>query len=132
MSDNLRSLESTHHPNLRLPDGARSGFRMDLTINIPTIITLVTLATGVISFGVTTYNDLNRADVEQKRDISMLRTDVDRISAAQANVAVEMRQATDKNREENRQDFREVRASLDKLNDRLQPAANNAMRGWTK
>ncbi|MFF6516508.1 hypothetical protein ACET49_09825 [Pseudomonas aeruginosa] len=87
MSDNLRSLESTHHPNLRLPDGARSGFRMDLTINIPTIITLVTLATGVISFGVTTYNDLNRADVEQKRDISMLRTDVDRISAAQANVA---------------------------------------------
>ncbi|HBP4897680.1 TPA: hypothetical protein L5622_001961 [Pseudomonas aeruginosa] len=62
----------------------------------------------------------------------MLRTDVDRISAAQANVAAEMRQATDKIREENRQDFREVRASLDKLNDRLQPAANNAMRGWTK
>ncbi|HBP4897681.1 TPA: hypothetical protein L5622_001962 [Pseudomonas aeruginosa] len=67
MSDNLRSLESTHHPNLRLPDGARSGFRMDLTINIPTIITLVTLATGVISFGVTTYNDLQRLEPSRRR-----------------------------------------------------------------
>lgn len=130
MTDNLRALDTPpQHP--RPPEG-RHRVQMDLTINIPTIITLVTIMAGVITFGVKTYNDLAAADANQQRDISMLRVDVDRVSAAQADTAKEVRVATETLRKENREDFREVRSTLEDINRRLSPSSPATLRGWTK
>lgn len=130
MTDQARAIESApHHP--RPPE--KVGLRMDLTVNIPTIITLVTMLTGIVSFGVSKYSELTEADQTATTHISALRNDVDKLAAAQSGVVKEMRDGLDAIRKENRDDFKEVRGTLERINDRLVTPPNNSnMKGWTR
>ena len=129
MTENLRQLDAPHHP--RPPEG-RTGLKVDLTINIPTMLTMLGMVAGIVTFGLKTYQELASADANQQKDIAMLRVDVDRVSASQIDLAREFRNGTDAIRRENREDFKEVRAGIDNLKDRLAPARQETVRGWTK
>jgi hypothetical protein len=129
MTDNtVRPLEPLHHP--RPPE--KAGVRWDFTVNIPTMITLAVLMVSIVSFAVTKYSELTKADLSNANSIAALRMDVDKISASQTGVVREMREGLDAMRKENREDFKEVRGSLDRINDRLPYQSPNNMQGWTK
>ena len=90
MTDNIRPLDAPQHPRpVEIPN---HHFRWDLTVNIPTVMTLISLTIGIASFGVTKYVELTKADDTNRAEIRGLRIDVDRISATQIGVLREMRE----------------------------------------
>ncbi len=102
---------------------------MDLTVNIPTMITLLTLVSGVIGFGVSKYSELQQVDVMVVNDITALRSDVDKLSSSQTGIVREMRDGLDSLRKENREDFRETRGLI---RDAFAQPPQHPAKGWTK
>ena len=131
MTDNIRPLDAPQHP--RPVEAPNHHFRWDLTVNIPTVMTLISLTIGIASFGVTKYVELTKADDTNRAEIRGLRIDVDRISATQIGVLREMREGLDTIRKENREDFKEVRGGLERITDKLSPGlGNHSIKGWIK
>jgi len=130
MTDSIRQLDTPQHPR---PLENRHNFRWDLTVNIPTVITLLSLTVGIATFGVTKYTELTKADDQAASAIVSLRVEVDKISVSQSGVVREMREGMDNIRKENRDDFKEVRGTLERINDRLSTGSSNqSMKGWQK
>lgn len=122
----LRQIDPPQHPR---PEEARRGLRMDLTVNIPTMIMLLTMVSGVIGFGVTKYAELEKVDLKVAGDIHTLRSDLDKLSSSHGGIVREMREGLDALRKENREDFRETRGLIRDALER--PTPDNA-KGWTK
>ena len=135
MPNSVRQIEAPVPQHPRPVEAPNHHFRWDLTVNIPTVITLVSLTIGIASFGVTKYVELTKADDSNAVQIRGLRVDVDKIFLTQQGVVREMREGLDTIRKENREDFKEVRGGLDRITDRLPGVVMpnpQSIQGWTK
>lgn len=133
MSDsNVRPIDQS--PPRTPPHNGNQSFRWDLTINIPTMLTIMAMVVGMVTFGINKYNELTAADSSLARDVLSLQMEVTRLQGSQGGMVTEMRTAIDAMRKENREDLREIRGNLERINDRLPyvSGATNNLKGWTK
>lgn len=87
----------------------------DLTINIPTILTMALAVGSGVSAGVSAYNDLDRRLIDDTSTLVTLRRDVDRIDTTTRDLQRDQIQKLDALRAELRGELRDVGQKLDAL-----------------
>lgn len=87
----------------------------DLTINVPTLVTLVLSMIAGVSWGISTYSDVDKRVTSNTSTTDVLRRDVDRLDGETKALRAEQASKIDALRGEMRGELRDVNGKLDQL-----------------
>lgn len=89
--------------------------RLDFTLNIPTMVSLLTAVIAVVSFGVTSYNNLDRRLMAGEFKIDKLDQRADKTDATLANVREEQSKREATLRAEMKGDLAEIKDLVNRM-----------------
>lgn len=89
--------------------------RVDLTINIPTILSILGLVSAVFVTGIGIYSDLDKRQMRTDIAVGDLRTRLDKTEAAITSVKTDQAAATATLRAETKGDISEIKDMLNRL-----------------
>lgn len=89
--------------------------RVDLTINIPTILSILGLVSAVLATGVSIYSDLDKRQMRTDIAVTEIRTRLDKTEAAITTVKADQAAQTAQLRAETKSDIIEIKDMLNRL-----------------
>lgn len=89
--------------------------RVDLTINIPTILSIIGLVSAVFATGIGIYSDLDKRQMRTDLAVAEIRTRLDKTETAISSVKADQAAATAALRAETKGDIIEIKDLLNRL-----------------
>ena len=91
------------------------GWKWDKTINVPTVLAILTALVTTIGWGIATYRDVDKKIDAGISERTTLRRDVDRLDSLTAEIRRDQLSQLQQLRSEVRSDLRDVNGKLDQL-----------------
>ncbi|QJI52254.1 putative lysis protein B [Cronobacter phage JC01] len=102
--------------NQNADEGAKSGVKVDLTINIPTMLSLFAMVAGSITYVNGQITAINNQQLVTVGDVKVLQTQVAAQGAAQTALRADTATQLAQFRTEVRSDLRDLKEGVDQLN----------------
>lgn len=102
-----------------------TGVRLDLTVNIPTLLSLIGLLAASITYINGQIGAINNQQLITVGDVKVLQTQMAATVAAQAALRADTAGQISQFRSEVRSDMRDLKEGVDKLNDNARRNTNN-------
>lgn len=106
-------MSSDPHGGQRAPEGSR--MRLDLTVNVPTILTLCTMTLGGLTAGVRLYNDLDDRTTRNSYELVTLREKVTAVEGSLVSLKTETGATAQALRAEIKADLAEIKSTLNDI-----------------
>lgn len=89
--------------------------KWDFTVNVPTVLAILAAVASTIGWGFDLYRGLDSRLQDDRKEISVLRRDLDRVEVAAAEIRRDQLSQLQALRAEMRGEMRDMSAKLDKL-----------------
>ena len=112
------------------PDRRTPRMRLDLTVNIPTIISILVLIISTSATGVGLYYSLDKRQTETSYAVANLTSRVEKVEASVSAIKVDQAASNDRLRADVKADLSEIKGQLNQLI--FTPQQQRNLREWSR
>jgi hypothetical protein len=105
---------------------------VDLSINIPTMISILVLIVSVSATGVGLYNYLDKRQLATEFAVANLSTRIEKAEASLTAIKVEQGASNDRLRADVKSDLAEIKGQLDRLMFNAPPQVQQRLNAWRR
>lgn len=109
-----------------------SRFKADYTVNVPTLITIISLCTGLAVWGVRTYYAMEERTNRNTYDVAVLTDKVIRLESQVSQTRLDNGTAVQALRGEIRLDLVEIKGTLNQIMLRQPPSSSRQLNEWSR
>jgi hypothetical protein len=114
------------------PERRTPRFGVDLTINIPTMITILVLIVSTSATGVGLYYNLDKRQTATDYAVANLTTRVERVEGSVNSIKTDQALSNDRLRSEMKADLAEIKGQLEHLIFNPPPNTQRQLREWSR